>query len=166
MNLRDWQKKASERREEEFFSQVSYSDNCWDWTGYLSSGYGIFYYDRKMCRAHRFSYEYFLGKIPEGLHICHHCDNKKCVNPFHLFAWTVADNMRDCVEKKRHGNLKKTSCIYGHPLSGENLIISVHRGVRRRACRICCIRIQREKYRRSKNRAEVSELLKKLTREK
>jgi len=58
-------------------------------------------------RAHRISYEIHNNlihdSIPAGLQICHHCDNRKCVNPSHLFIGTQFDNMRDCIKKKRYG---------------------------------------------------------------
>lgn len=80
--------------------------DCWIWLGYCDrDGYGEFsiaYNNKQHVRAHRFSYEYFLGTIPENLQVCHKCDNPKCVNPNHLFLGTSQDNKNDSVNKKRH----------------------------------------------------------------
>jgi hypothetical protein len=75
---------------------------CWRWTGYTHiRGYGIVSLRGKLQKAHRLFYEYFVGSIPDGMVICHHCDRPCCVNPAHLFCGTQRDNIMDCIAKGR-----------------------------------------------------------------
>ena len=97
---------------ERFWARVSKTDNCWEWTGSKSRGYGSFSMGREYGtkRSHRMSYEMAYGPIPEGLFVCHHCDNPGCVRPDHLFVGTHADNMLDAIKKGRltHPGPRKT----------------------------------------------------------
>lgn len=83
-------------------------DQCWQWVGHTACGYGVVCDNRKSIKVHRFSYQIHVGKIPDGLMVCHHCDNKLCVNPNHLFLGTADDNVQDMVAKGRQ--IKGVSC--------------------------------------------------------
>lgn len=87
---------------ERFWEKVSKTESCWLWTGATArGGYGLTSADKKRIRAHRASFEMAYGKIPEGLLVCHKCDNPPCVRPDHLFLGTQQDNVADRHEKGR-----------------------------------------------------------------
>jgi DNA-binding transcriptional regulator YiaG len=75
---------------------------CWVWMGTTTSrGYGQIISDNKTFYAHRAAYQAFIGDIPEGMNVCHHCDNRFCVNPSHLFLGSQKDNLQDMKKKGR-----------------------------------------------------------------
>lgn len=91
-----------ERMVERFWERVQKDDGCWEWTGATSAaGYGVFGKNTKLWFAHRFSYELSNGPIPDGMFVCHQCDNPRCVRPDHLFLGSHKDNMKDMCLKGR-----------------------------------------------------------------
>ena len=88
------------------FKRVTISENgCWTWGGAANEkGYGYMAFRGKTWKVHRASYSIFCGEIPDGLHVCHHCDNPSCVNPAHLFLGHAKTNMLDMVRKGRGKN--------------------------------------------------------------
>lgn len=96
--------------ETRFFEKVSKGSGCWHWTGGITKGgYGNFCLNDKNKLAHRFSYEIHRGPIPEGMIVCHSCDNRSCVNPDHLFLGTYQDNTDDMIAKGRMARGEKHS---------------------------------------------------------
>ena len=85
-----------------FFSHVQLTTGCWLWTAAMNEkGYGVFGRGKRTYKAHRVSYEYAHGTIPDGLCVLHRCDTPACVNPAHMFLGTRADNNADMKAKGR-----------------------------------------------------------------
>ena len=96
------------KTEESFWAKVQKTASCWEWMGARNhNGYGIVSRRVGNSLAHRVSWAYVHGQIPEGLYACHTCDNPACVNPSHLFLGTQLDNMKDMSAKGRSRRGKK-----------------------------------------------------------
>jgi hypothetical protein len=90
-----------EKRFWERVNKLSATD-CWNWTGSMGShGYGTLSVDGNPRTTHRLAWELTTGPIPDGMHVLHHCDNRRCCNPSHLFLGTNLDNIQDMVKKGR-----------------------------------------------------------------
>lgn len=73
---------------------------CHEWQSTRhTGGYGKFWFKGRICTAHRVAWQLFVGEIPAGMHVLHKCDNRKCVNPEHLYVGTAKDNVRDKIER-------------------------------------------------------------------
>lgn len=91
---------------ERFWEKVRKSDGCWEWIGAIFvTGYGAFSFNGSPAKAHRIAWRLTNGEIPDGKMVCHHCDNRKCVRPDHLFLGGALENNRDMTIKERHGRM-------------------------------------------------------------
>lgn len=133
-----------------FWDKVLIGDGCWQWQANTIKGYGQFFFPDTPRQAHRVAYEDLVGPIPEGLtldHLCHNADptcnagplclHRSCVNPAHLEPVPSGTNtLRG--RSLTAVNARKTHCINGHPLSGDNLYIAPSSGERQ------CVTCKRE----------------------
>lgn len=116
---------------------------CWEWVAARNNeGYGRFSFllgprETIDVLAHRFSYELKYGRKPKEL-VLHHCDNRRCVNPDHLYEGTHEQNMRDMIDRDRNSRVvhmrERTHCDKGHEFSDENTSFSARD---KRQCLAC-----------------------------
>lgn len=113
---------------EEFWDKVDKSqgpDSCWPWTGCIGThGYGVTSFSKKQTRVHRAAYALSKGEIPDGLFVCHNCDNPPCCNPKHLFLGTSSENTNDMVSKRRQSRGAKhaAAILPGRKRGSENCL--------------------------------------------
>lgn len=97
------------------------ASGCWEWNGSLNShGYGQLADGSGIpTQAHRAAYEVFHGGSPAGFDVCHKCDNRRCMNPAHLFLGTREDNLGDMSRKGRNptGEYRSDHKLTGHDVS-------------------------------------------------
>lgn len=130
------------------YAIVNSDPECWGWRGWINKrGYAYFHRRREdgsfiTCKAYRWSYEHYVGPIPEGMEIDHLCRNTGCVNPAHLEPVTRRENVLRSPDTISGAAIRKTECKRGHPFDEENTAYNKHG---HRHCKTC----QREATRRS-----------------
>ncbi len=115
------------------------NSGCWLWFGSTGhNGYGRLWEntENRLRAAHRISYEFFIGPVPDGLVLDHLCRVRCCVNPAHLEPVTNEENIR---RGQAGSNMSgKTHCRQGHPYDHLNTRFKRRpNGDRFRVCRIC-----------------------------
>lgn len=107
--------------------KIGCEDSCWPWKSCIGdTGYGILFINGKKRSASRLSYQFFYGDFDQKMWVLHKCDNRMCVNPYHLELGDNKSNMAQCVARGRHGQLKKKRCLRGHLFSKKNTKVYVH----------------------------------------
>ncbi len=116
-------------------SWVLLPNGCHEWTRLLDRyGYGHFCANNKHWKAHRWAFLHLIGPIPDGLQVDHLCRNRKCVNPEHMEAVTVRENVLRGIGRTAV-NARKTRCKEGHEFTEANTYINKSTGGR--VCRKC-----------------------------
>lgn len=124
-------------------------NGCLEWNGSRTRGYGQFTLARMVYKTHRLAWELAFGPIPDGMAVCHYCDNPPCCQTQptegypkgHLFLGTRKQNSADMIAKGRHFNQSKTHCKNGHEFTPENTFVRPASGYRN------CVTCRRESQR-------------------
>lgn len=138
-----WTKTLRERFDDKWIPEPN--TGCWLWTAATDGcGYGQIHVKkkanekRKMKKAHRLSWYFAFGNIPDGLLVCHRCNTPQCVNPAHLYLGTNQENLMDAARDGLLWTTRVTHCPAGHEYTKQN---TRHRkslnGRLRRTCRKC-----------------------------
>lgn len=138
---------------ERFLSRITVEPNgCWGWKRGHSNGYASFHVtaDRSI-NAHQFSYEYFVGPVPEGKELDHLCHNRGCVNPDHLEPVIHEVNCQrgDSGPLLKLKHQSTTHCPKGHPYDEKNTLMQRKKrdGPLLRVCKACLEeRLKRKKW--------------------
>ncbi len=102
---------------------------CLEWQrATRTGGYGIIWVgeERRSVSTHRLAWELANGPIPDGMYVCHKCDNPPCCNPDHLFLGTAKDNAYDMISKGRmltggnHGSSKVPDHVVTEAIKRKN----------------------------------------------
>ncbi len=137
---------ARERAEARFWSKVDMSGDCWLWTAAVQrNGYGLFWFNGRLEKAHRWAYMTMVGAIPAATPFLDHlCRNPSCVRTAHLEPVTNRENVMRGLTPNRSGCRKREQreCVHGHPFDEEN----TRHYAGRRHCKECRRIQQRTKY--------------------
>lgn len=144
------------RKQAKSLTEAAYRDvlmggpGCWEaQNAHAGHGYHKTNFNGRIYYLHRLSWELLNGPIPNGLVIDHLCRNRACVRPSHMEVVTQEVNKARGVSPPAR-NAKKTHCLNGHPLSGDNLM-SWGKARGHRYCRTCRAKYMRE-YERTRKR--------------
>lgn len=111
--------RLDERASKRFWNKVKKTNSCWDWKAGKLQGYGRFGWKKKNMQAHRVAFIELKGPVPEGLVLDHLCRNRSCVNPSHMEAVSISENVRRGMAVTNK-NRELTHCRRGHEFNSAN----------------------------------------------